>query len=108
MFELNVKSYIKRNPRLRQAKMGMLMSKWAWNRKVCPRQFKRFFSSFTLPKTSALFASFLNTRRVAYSSANYGGRLGNQALHLPFLSWCPSGEVRPSSGRACLVSLCPK
>ena len=41
-------------------------------RKVCPRQFKRFFSSFTLPKTSALFASFLNTRRVAYSSANYG------------------------------------
>ena len=59
MFELNVKSYIKRNPRLRQAKMGMLMSKWAWNRKVCPRQFKRFFSSFTLPKTSALFASFL-------------------------------------------------
>ena len=57
MFELNVKSYIKRNPRLRQAKMGMLMSKWAWNRKVCPRQFKRFF---------------LNTRRVAYSSANYG------------------------------------
>ena len=42
MFELNVKSYIKRNPRLRQAKMGMLMSKWAWNRKVCPRQFKRF------------------------------------------------------------------
>ena len=67
MFELNVKSYIKRNPRLRQAKMGMLMSKWAWNRKVCPRQ-----SSFTLPKTSALFASFLNTRRVAYSSANYG------------------------------------
>ena len=50
MFELNVKSYIKRNP----------------------RQFKRFFSSFTLPKTSALFASFLNTRRVAYSSANYG------------------------------------
>ena len=66
MFELNVKSYIKRNPRLRQAKMGMLMSK------VCPRQFKRFFSSFTLPKTSALFASFLNTRRVAYSSANYG------------------------------------
>ena len=75
MFELNVKSYIKRNPRLRQAKMGMLMSKWAWNRKVCPRQFKRFFSSFTLPKTSAL---------------------------------CPSGEVRPSSGRACLVSLCPK
>ena len=66
MFELNVKSYIKRNPRLRQAKMGMLMSKWAWNRKVCPRQFKRFFSSFTLPKTSALFASFLNT------SANYG------------------------------------
>ena len=64
MFELNVKSYIKRNPRLRQAKMGMLMSKWAWNRKV--------FSSFTLPKTSALFASFLNTRRVAYSSANYG------------------------------------
>ena len=107
MFELNVKSYIKRNPRLRQAKMGMLMSKWAWNRKVCPRQFKRFFSSFTLPKTSALFASFLNTRRVAYSSANYGD-LGNQALHLPFLSWCPSGEVRPSSGRACLVSLCPK
>ena len=72
MFELNVKYYIKRNPRLRQAKMGMLMSKWAWNRKVCPRQFKRFFSSFTLPKTSALFASFLNTRRVAYSSANYG------------------------------------
>ena len=57
MFELNVKSYIKRNPRLRQAKMGMLMSKWAWNRKVCPRQFKRFFSSFTLPKTSALFLS---------------------------------------------------
>ena len=33
MFELNVKSYIKRNPRLRQAKMGMLMSKWAWNRR---------------------------------------------------------------------------
>ena len=106
MFELNVKSYIKRNPRLRQAKMGMLMSKWAWNRKVCPRQFKRFFSSFTLPKTSALFASFLNTRRVAYSSANYGDASATKLFI--FLSWCPSGEVRPSSGRACLVSLCPK
>ena len=82
MFELNVKSYIKRNPRLRQAKMGMLMSKWAWNRKVCPRQFKRFFSSFTLPKTSALFASFLNTRRVAYSSANYGDASATSS-HLP-------------------------
>lgn len=108
MFELNVKSYIKRNPRLRQAKMGMLMSKWAWNRKVCPRQFKRFFSSFTLPKTSALFASFLNTRLRCVFLRKLRRRLGNQALHLPFLSWCPSGEVRPSSGRACLVSLCPK
>lgn len=72
MFHLDVKSYIKYNQNLRHAKMGMLMSKWAWNRKMCPRQFKRFFSNFTLPKASALFSVFLNSHRVAYSSAKYG------------------------------------
>lgn len=72
MFVLDVKSHIKRNNRLRQAKMGMLMSKWAWNRKSCPRQFKSFFSRFTLPKTTALFSDQLNTHRVSCSSANYG------------------------------------
>lgn len=72
MFVLDVKSHIKRNHRLRQAKMGMLMSKWAWNRKRCPRQFKAFFSRFTLPKETALFAPLLQTHRVSCSSANYG------------------------------------
>ncbi|WP_244596870.1 hypothetical protein [Paraeggerthella hongkongensis] len=72
MFVLDVKSHIKRNHRLRQAKMGMLMSKWAWNRRICPRQFKAFFSRFTLPKETALFSNQLQTRRVSCSSANYG------------------------------------
>ena len=105
MFELNVKSYIKRNPRLRQAKMGMLMSKWAWNRKVCPRQFKRFFSVAEDFRAVRLVLEY-SPRCVFLRKLRR--RLGNQALHLPFLSWCPSGEVRPLSGRACLVSLCPK
>lgn len=72
MYHLDVKSYIKHNQNLRHAKMGMLMSKWAWNRKVCPRQFKKFFGNFTLPKISTIFVTFLNSHRVAYSSANYG------------------------------------
>ena len=50
-----------------------ILAEYGADVEMCIRdRFKRFFSSFTLPKTSALFASFLNTRRVAYSSANYG------------------------------------
>lgn len=64
--------HMKYNSRLRKAKMGMLMSKWAWNPRSCPRQFKSFFSRLTRPKVTAIFKEFLQTHRRAQSSALYG------------------------------------
>ena len=107
MFELNVKSYIKRNPRLRQAKMGMLMSNGLEPQSLPPPVQALLLQLHVAEDFRAVRLVLEYSPRCVFLR-KLRRRLGNQALHLPFLSWCPSGEVRPSSGRACLVSLCPK
>ena len=106
MFELNVKSYIKRT--LTPSEDGYAHEQMGLEPQSLPPPVQALLLQLHVAEDFRAVRLVLEYSPRCVFLRKLRRRLGNQALHLPFLSWCPSGEVRPLSGRACLVSLCPK